>query len=227
MKCRLFSQWVVAGLLALVSAGKTHAEPTYAYRFDQSDYTVFAGATVDVRVFLVETLGAGDTSILATEGLFSAGTRVVFSEAAPAAPAAMVLDVADILGNPAFDFPLGPLRSLSPGVSAGLVENVSLSNPTGVMATGGPTTFETFLGTFRFTAGDVGNELTLLRATDFSPGAETITNLTGTALDARISDARATITVIPEPATVVLLALAVLVLLTSGLRHRRTRHISR
>jgi len=117
MKCLTLVQCAATGLFALLLAGKTHAEPTYAYRFDQSDYTVFPGTTVDVRVFLVETLGAGDTSILATEGMFSAGIRVVFSEAAPAAPAAMVLDVADILGNPAFDFPFGPLRSLSPGVS--------------------------------------------------------------------------------------------------------------
>jgi hypothetical protein len=67
------------------------------------------------------------------------------------------------------------------------------------------------LGTFRFTAGNVPGETTPIRATEFDPGLSIFVTGDTKPLDASpIPDARATITVVPEPGTLALLAVAVL-----------------
>jgi hypothetical protein len=209
-------------LLPCASAG---AAPIYSYAFDQDNYTVPAGGEVDVKVFLVESRTVFfDSLLLIDEGLFSAGVRVRFDNPPGLA---QVLHLTDIQGNPAFNDPFSPIKSLVPGSSAGLAENVDLLSHSGVLGTSqGFDTAILFLGTFHFTT-DFSNGVTTLRATDFSPLAETITFRTGTVLDPKISDAQASITVfvVPEPAAPLLfLGGGVFGLITLGMRAwRRTK----
>jgi hypothetical protein len=205
---------ILSPLMLVVLPAAAPGSPVYSYHFDQANYQVTPGGTVDVRVFLRETIdpGAGDTSLLAAEGLFSAGVRVHFDEPPVPGDPARVLGEGDIVGNPAFDFFFGPVKSLVPGSSAGLSESVDVLNFAGVAAAGGPTTFEVLLGTFRFTAGSVPGQVTRLRATDFSPDDETLTNATGTVLDPFIRDGQAAITVVaavPEPGSLPLMGVGV------------------
>ena len=87
------------------------------------------------------------------------------------------------------------------GQSAGFLDGVALGTAP-VTATGN----RILLGTFTFTGGTIGGEVTNLRATDFSGFAETISGVNGTTLDGTIGDGFATITVnstasatVPEP----------------------------
>lgn len=203
-------RWLRGELVAVLAwllffSGTARAAPIYSYVFDQPSYVVPAGGTVDVQVFLQETLTAPlDRSLLATEGLFSAGVRIRFDLPPVPPKPSQVVSLADIVANPAFDDPFGSLRVLVPGSSAGLAENVTLLSPAGVLATGGPSVFQLLLGTFRFTAGDM-DEVTVLQATDLSPLNETVTFRTATVLDGQINVGQATIrVVIPEPAGLVL-----------------------
>jgi hypothetical protein len=190
------------------------AQADLMYRFDQANYVVAPGETVEVRVYLTETPG---TAFLTTEGLFSAGVRVSFGEPPVPSSPAQVVSLGDILPNPAFD---EVVRSLG-GDWAGLAQ-AALMNPT---VFPNPGTTEILLGIFRFTAGLIPGEVTNLLATDLHPPllTETVTGL-GTALDKLIGEGRATITVdesvamIPEPSGLVLLATATLCL--AGYRRR-------
>ena len=189
------------------SLGDAHAD--FMYQFAQSAYQVNPGQTVDVAVFLRETVAPGDMSLLATEGLFGAGVRIRWDVPPVPTQPARVLAVADIFDNPAFGTVSGLDVLLT---SAGLAENVGLS-PDGVLASGSGPNFDILLGTFRFTAGTIGGEVTHLRATDFDPASfDTLTNINGTPLDDLIADANATITVknkggatVPEPSSLPLL----------------------
>jgi hypothetical protein len=215
------------GLLVLLLGGTAGAAPVYTFAFEQSNYEVVPGGTVEVRVFLRETLGVGDVSLLATEGLFSAGVRVRFDDPPLPSSPSEVQTTADILGNPAFDFRFGPSKFLTPGSNAALLESLDLATHEGVKGTGGPTTFQVLLGAFRFTGGLLDAETTLVRATRFSPmSREIITNGTGTVLDPLVSDGRTTVgthgpSVVPEPDSMVLLVIGVLGMAVYGWRCRR------
>lgn len=189
------------------------SQAALVYTFDQSDYLVAPGDTVDVQVFLTQT---DTTSILTDEGLSSAGVRVEFDLNQPI-DRAEVLSLSNIISNPAFDEndPLFTGSELVPGHSAGLFDGISFL---GTPVVGN----SVLLGTFTFTSGAIGGEVTNLRATDFSAFTETVSGVVGTPLDGMIGDGLATITVsaIPEPSSVAMIgAAAVLVCL----RRRRAR----
>lgn len=198
----------IAVALSLAAARGASASPTYKYAFGQSNYVVGGGGTVNVDVYLDETLGIGDTSLLATEGLFGAGMRVFFNQAPVPPHPAQVLTASDISGNANFDDTADQIKSVVSGVSAGIIQLIGLSSPA-VFGTGGPPTYRAYLGTFTFHAGNVGNEVTHLRATDFDTMTDdTITNTSLTSLDSSIADSFATITVVPEPGSLTLVAAA-------------------
>ena len=207
----LFQHRVALAAFVLISAASpaAWAVPTYEYVFDQTNYSVAPGGTVVVNVSLRETLGVGDTSLLNTEGLLGAGLLVRFDVPAIPSDRAEVLASADFDPQVGFDGPI--LKNLVPASSAGFTAAINITSPA-VPATGGPTTFETLLGSFTFTAGLVPGEVTNLLATDWDTGTDdTITNLTLTILDGQIDDGAATITVqgslpvaVPEPASIAL-----------------------
>jgi hypothetical protein len=197
-------------LWALLTCGTARADFMYQFAFDQANYNVAPGGTVDVQVFLQETVSGGSTSRLSSDGLISAGVKVRFDESAPSDPA-KILATADMSFNPAFNSTVLDLRTLSAGTSGQLTEAVGLGSPA-VHATGGPTTFSVLVGTYHFTAGSTAGQVTHLRAT--LPSLASNVTGTGLRLDPLIGDGSATITtgaqVVPEPSSLVLLAIGVL-----------------
>lgn len=205
-----YAAGIVAGLAWLLAPADARSDLMYA--FGQADYVVDPGATVDVQVFLREVVGAGETSILATDGLFGAGVRVTFAGADPAVVAAE----SDVAGAPGFDL-APPIVDLAAGASAGLAQSVDFLDPDArVLGTpDGPDAYMILLGTFRFTAGSVAGGVTTLTAIDFAPGGSSDTITAGSnpiVLDGLIAAGSATITVrrdpsaVPEPASLALLA---------------------
>lgn len=201
-------------LIALVVvASPMSAFADVIYVFDQTNYDVAAGATVDVQVFLQQD-GTVDT-ILTDEGLESGSVRVHFAGIAGTTQPAQVLSETDILPNPSFDDPLIGL-DLESGVSAGLAAGVDFSSAYLFGDT-------ILLGTFTFTAGNVLGEVTQLSAKDFDLDlADTIAG-NGTALDGFIGNGFATITVtaVPEPNSLAWLCLGSATLTTA---RRRRNH---
>lgn len=194
----------------------TMASAALVYSFGQSNYTVAPGETVIVDVFLQQT---DTTTILTDEGLIGGGVRVFFDDSAPTEPA-QVLSKTDIIPNPAFDDTfLGADLILDAGVSAGFEDSIhdTLSPLVGSRI---------LLGSFVFTAGTIGGEVTNLTATDLRTGDQ---NVAGdfTGLDSMISNGAATITVdataVPEPGSFALIS--VLGIVSMAVRSRRRRHL--
>ncbi|QDV47457.1 hypothetical protein Enr13x_73660 [Stieleria neptunia] len=176
------------------------------FTFDQANYIVQPGATVETQIFLTQT---NPDTVLTTDGLFSGGVRVFFNDTPPTDPAT-VLSLADIQPSAAFDdLLLGPDLSLDPGISAGFVDSVA--DPFAPI-----TGNSLLLGTLTFTAGNVPGEVTYLRATDFDPFTDDLISGWGIALDAQITDGFATITTsaitnstVPEPSSALIFGFAI------------------
>lgn len=204
----------VACLIAatlLAPSREARADLLYNYVFDTAVYEVDPGATVDVRVSLLETVNGGSTSLLATEGLIGAGVRVAFDNVPMPSDAAMVKSLADIFPNIVqFDDPAGVDTDLVAGSSAGLVESVQIVSPAVFGTPVGANQFIIELGVFRFTAGNVAGETTFITAFDRSPADETVTGTTFTVLDGLINTGSAQIHVrsVPEPSSILLMAIA-------------------
>ncbi len=206
------------GLVWLVLAEVSRADFVYSYAFDRANYTADPGGTVEVRVFLQEVVTGGDRSRLANDGLVSAGVRVRFDVAPLPSRPAGVANLADILPNlVAFDDPFGPVKGLGLGSYAEFTETVGLTSPAIHATSIAPDTFRVFLGSFRFTVGSVPGEVTTIRALDVPTTNDTITG-TGFELDPLIRVGEATIgmTAVPEPRSVILLALGLVGLLALG-----------
>ena len=187
-------------LLLITVLNPSTAQSALIYEFDQANYTIAPGGTVNVDVFLTQTAA---TTLLADEGLRFAGVRVFFDTAPLPMDRAEVVAATDITPNPAFNDtdPFFTGQEVVAGQSAGFLDGVALGTAP-VTATGN----RILLGTFTFTGGTIGGEVTNLRATDFSGFAETISGVNGTTLDGTIGDGFATITVnstasatVPEP----------------------------
>jgi hypothetical protein len=201
--------WLMALAALWALGGGTAQAALYEFSFNQSNFTVSPGGTVDVPVFLRETVSPGEVSLLHDFGLVGAGVKVTFDVPPVPAHPARVLSAADIIPNPAFDL-IGD-RSVTPGSSAQLLEGTFLAPA--VKAQGSGPVYDILLGTFRFTAGSEAGEVTHLRAGDFdiTGNFNVVNTLPPTVLDPLIREGTATITVVlavvPEPAALILTAL--------------------
>lgn len=197
---------LAVGLAALLGAGPAHAELVYGYSFDKSSYTVGLGGTVDVSVYLTETGGSGDSFVLdSANGVGMLGTGVRLSYGAGTL-ATVVNPATDIAGNGAFDnFGFG-IATDGDSTSAGFTQFAS--NPVYGIQNSNPLVYSLFLGTFTLTAGSIEGPVTVT-AGRFDTGDNLVTGnfnqVTGyfDALDDIVAGATTTITVLPEPATIV------------------------
>jgi hypothetical protein len=189
------------------------AGPIYSYAFDQPNYRVTAGGTVEVKLFLQEDDSAGGSAFLKNVGLIGAGVLVTFDDPTATQPA-QVLSTADIFFNLSqFPGPPDPLPLLTAGVSAGLTEDVGLEPP--VKASGPGPVYQVCLGTLRFTAGNVAGDVTHLTAARTAADSQDDVgaDLPPTVLDSLVQDGAATITVsgpaaaVPEPSSFMLLGI--------------------
>ncbi len=210
---RIFALIVVGA--GVSSASVAEAGSVYQFAFDQLTYEVDPGTQVLVNVFLQEQVSAGTSSVLATDGLIGAGVRVSFDLSPLPSDPAKVLGVSGVLPNDGSGGFTGGLYHL--GVASGsyaeLSETVGLSSPP-IMGTDlGGGLFEILIGTFRFTAGSIAGQTTLIQAGDIPGFSEIVTN-TGEVLDALIAPGTASIHVrgeaVPEPSSWIVLALGLI-----------------
>jgi hypothetical protein len=212
MKCSICLFAVLVFFPSMTRAG-------VMYAFEHTNYTVAAGGTVDVRVYLEQT---GGETILTDFGIIGASVNVLLNEVPGPLDPAEVLNDFDISPSTAFDDPVLTEVLHDPGVSAGLVGVVDIGSP--------PITGNSiYLGTFTFTAGSIDGEVTMLRATDLSPFVETVA-FNGIELDGLIVDGFSQITVtsaaVPEPASSAVAGAMVLVgWCVRNRRHRRIKSL--
>jgi hypothetical protein len=211
------------------------AASMYEFTFDQSVYEVQAGQSVTVSVYLYETVTSGTTSVLATEGLITAGVRLSYGSS-PTDPAT----ISGMTAAPNFtnEKDLDSATFLTAAeVAAG---GTGAANPIGglqlstftpdygtVVAGTGGKEYQILLGTVTFTAGDVVGETTTIKASDLFTNASLADTTTdwGTVLDSfSIWTGTADIVVVPEPASWVgLLGMGLTAGICWRVRSRRAR----
>lgn len=208
-------------VLAFGSAS-ARAAAVYSLSAAQSNYTVAVGDTVDVQIFLVEQLGAGDTSELMgpDAGLISAGFRLTYGASDPA----QVLLANDIAPNPAFDSGATLMKDAVPG-SASLREDVDFGSPPAQGVEASPGVVSLWLGTFRFTALVAGTTVVSVEDFDSDPQFIDFVTASFTDLDPAIQSSRFTINatnpgVVPEPSSLAMAATAALGLVAVARRRR-------
>jgi hypothetical protein len=186
---------LLALLTVAVAAAPARAQP-FTFQFAQNGTPITAltllatGQTAPVQVYLHES-APGTT--LATQKLFSFGVRVN----TPGGVAA-VQSTSDIVQNPAFD--LVNIRQAD--ANSARLDAAAFTNPfVGPDALG-----SILLGTFTVTA-TKGGSATFATA-DPDPNASNTATGTGTVLDSQIQNASLTVTVVPEPSTLLLVGAA-------------------
>jgi hypothetical protein len=169
------------------------------------------GAKVPIQVFLSQT---GATTILTDEGLAFAGIKVTIDDPTVAA----VLNVDDIVHNPAFDDAFALTKAVNPS-SAELNMGVSdILNPVFPNADG-----RILLGTFEFTGLSLGT--TSIGVTDLTIGFDDFITGPGTPLDGLIAAGSGEAAVVPEPGSVALsLVLLGGAAAVTAVRRRRRRN---
>ena len=96
---------IAATLAFLFVPSLAHADSAYQLVFDQGAYQVDPGAQLSVNVYLQEQVSGGSASVLATDGLISAGLRVSFDLSPLPSDPAKILSDSDVTPND------GPARS--------------------------------------------------------------------------------------------------------------------
>jgi hypothetical protein len=160
----------------------------------QDDFVIGSvGQTVDVDVWLKQT---DPDTLLTDEGLSFAGVKLTYGSPG----IAEVLSVDNIAPNPAFDDPIALLKDVGSNDSA---LDMAVSDIFSPVFPQSSTPDRIWLGTFTFTALSLGSvQITAMDKPDVD---NTLTGL-GTALDSQIGSAQATISTVPEPTGLVLLA---------------------
>jgi hypothetical protein len=194
--------------------------------FGASQYSVAPGQGIDVPVFLTES----GTTILATDGLNSAGLFVSFNLPARVSAPAQVTAIAVNPGVNDLDDFLSTSISPATGSTTGTAElmfSIVLSDV--LKPPIGSTSI--LLGTFHFVAGSIPGQVTNL-STGVLPGGPQFLSGTGQNLDSMITTGTTAITVqgvssVPEPSGLVLLGTGLLGLLGHAWRSRRAASVQR
>jgi hypothetical protein len=183
-------KWLAVIVCGMAITPVSHGGIVYQYVTDSSNYTTATpGSTIDVKVYLKETLTSGSTSIITGDGgLFGAGMTLVRSATGlPNSPSGFVTDatgftfnLTDFGGPTKFTGADGQGNPAATGVA--FLTAVSPSNPNGVPLgnTGGGVSpsiaNEVYLGTVHILAGSDNGVTTFnLRVHDNGFG-NTITN---------------------------------------------------
>lgn len=205
MRLKLASCSLALAALVLTTH-QARADVVYSYVTDQHAYEVGPGSTAWVHVYLEERLTGGSSSeLLAQHGLFSFDVAVDVASA-PSDPAAIIASEA----NPDFN---GVVNNVS---SSMLIADRDVFESEGAQpAMVDDTTYRVRLATCTVQAGGLAGETTTFSVGDFenpqTPGAEENTFYwddiaAADPLDAFIGAASFGVTVIPEPASVALIA---------------------
>lgn len=213
--------FLMLAVICLILPGPVRADLVLAFTPDAAPITfsVVAGQTITIPVYLVERNQAPFTNILSSEGLFSAGVRLNYSTVAGSAT---VTGGGAVL-NPAFDVPTSGFPMVDNVSGFASVSGATL-NLAGVPATGTPPSV--LVGSFTFLGNQVNNVTTINTA---KPQAllfpEFLSNTSGTVLETQTfaniffaggnsnqpisySTTLTTVASVPEPATWVLLGLS-------------------
>lgn len=216
--------------VVLLSARAATAAVVSSFVFDQADYLVAPGATVNVNVYWQQAVTGGESSVLAPSsgiGMYAQGVQVRWDDPMAPSQPAKVANADDIVDNSAFN-DTGSMHRIASDSYAQLSEVTdSLTFAYGSqMSTG---VWQQWIGTFSFTAGAVSGEVTHLLATRYVgpvQGGSYIVDANGNAYDGETAVATATITTIPEPSGLVLGGIAALAIFGFCWWAGRTKHIS-
>jgi hypothetical protein len=219
---------------AFLWVGVATAEPTYEFAFDSDNYLVAPGGTVDITVYLKETVNEGP-SVLNSDGvgIFGAGARLNFDGTSPTR--AKVLYDTNITPNPVFTNISDPgivIKSVT-DTTAQLIATMGLISLDVAHAddpTLGMAEYLMTIGTFKFTAGSVPGEVTSVYTSRvLNEGDEEIdAMITGDiiALDSVVGQSGFTITTIPEPSTLLLSGMAAVAIFAFRCRRRRESRVA-
>ena len=208
----LFSAVLLACLYPVVPA---HAaivfQLTGATGVEQNNFLISSiGQTLDIDVYLKQT---GTDTVLTDEGLFSAGVKLTYDVTG----IAEVLAMSDITPNPAFDDPTALLKDMGIGYVT-LDMAADMFGPNFPVFPQLSTPDRIWLGTFTFTGLILGT--VQITAMDNPSLDNTLTGL-GTLLDPDIGNDQGTITVTPEPSSLLVFFGLALVVGPFIWRHRR------
>ncbi len=219
---------VIAGMTTgFVWTDTSSAELIYGYATDAARYEATPGGSAEVAVYLEELLTEGSSSgLIANDGLFSFDVAME-TVVAPSAPALVTASAANADFN-------GTVNNVPPIT---LIADRDFLEFEGVQpVASGTGTYRVLLGTFSIEAGDVPGQTTTFSVQDFenplTPGTDYNTFywddiLAATPLDSLLAPASFSVTVVPEPGTLLLIVTGVPLLcfafrkrLLSGIRPR-------
>lgn len=196
MKIRGMILW--AALAALAAAAPARA--AYVYQFTDASGNAISSASqtpngsLTLQVYLLET---GGTTTLRDNKLFSAGVRVTYDNPPGSGTPSGVTAVTSVQPNPQFDF-VGT-RSIGPAftdLNEGVIQNPQVSPDANNRI---------LIGNFTFSGINPGS--VQVTAIDI-PGTNNTLLGNATVIDSQIAAGSITITVVPEPGSLLLTGLA-------------------
>jgi hypothetical protein len=203
-----------------IALSATDAQAGYEFRFANSSGTemtsfTIAGvsSTVDIRVYLVAT--GSDATDLQTDGLKSYGVQLNYSGSATA----KVVSTSDITNNAAFTGVDGKAIENDGGATDWARSRDSIGTGSVASTTNGSEE-RILLATFRFTGLSLGD--TLVFSADPTSTTDTVLG-DNTVIDTLINGQSGTISVVPEPGSMMLCGLAVLGMVGVGYRRLRRK----
>lgn len=206
--------------IAFTFTAEVNAQQSYEFIFGQSNYDVTVGTTVDVDVFLRETVSGGSIARLADggdDGLFGFAFNADFGTSTGGMGSTIVSST-DVLLNTIFDdtdFNNATIIGSSVDV-IGQTTNTTSGIEVSPVSTG---VFEVQLATLTVTAGDEGSVTTFTLADHLNNGDTVFADLFTADPSLAFGSTSITVVAIPEPASATIL----LGLFGAGFIRRRKR----